>query len=106
MTLKSLVCTAVCWHRPSHRAEASHVACHRSPAPPGAPIATIEPAAVQLQDNGVLARTIKVEPRGSDAQAAPVDRQGVGLPSEGCADLRKGRHGLLAGVPRASRRRW
>ena len=99
MTLKSLVCIGVLLAPAVAFAQKQITLLATVTSPTGDPIATIEPAAVQVQENGVLAKTIKVEPVDRTRKLHLLIDNGVGLPSEGLADLRKGLHGLLAGVP-------
>jgi hypothetical protein len=100
MPLKSLACVAVLLAGASVAFAQKQITLLATvTSPTGDPIATIEPASVQVLENGVRAKVVKVEPVDRKRKVHLLIDNGVGLPSEGLADLRKGLHGLLAVVP-------
>src|SRR5688572_17192395 len=67
--------------------------------PAGAPIDTIDPAAVRVTENGTNATVVKVEPLVRTPKVQILIDNGSGIPAEALGDLRKGVTGLLEALP-------
>jgi hypothetical protein len=67
--------------------------------PGGAPIDTIDPAAVRVTENGTNATVVKVEPLVRTPKVQILIDNGSGIPAEALGDLRKGVTGLLEALP-------
>jgi hypothetical protein len=67
--------------------------------PNGAEVTTVNPADVRVQENGVAATVLKVEPIERVPKLQVLVDNGSGMPSESLGDLRNGLRGLLEAVP-------
>lgn len=67
--------------------------------PTGEPIASIAPKDVQVSENGTQGTIVKVDAVDRVAKVQILVDNGVGMPAESLADLRKGLRGLLEALP-------
>ena len=67
--------------------------------PNGAAVATLDPAAVRVTENGVEGKILKVEPLDREPKVQILIDNGLGMPQESLGDLRTGLRGLLEALP-------
>jgi len=67
--------------------------------PNGEPVTTIDPKDVRVTENGTPATTVKVEGFDRVSKVQVLIDNGLGIPAESIADLRKGLTGLLEAIP-------
>jgi hypothetical protein len=67
--------------------------------PTGAPVTTVDPARLNVTENGSALKVLKVEPVTRVPKLHLLVDAGVGLPPEALGELRKGLHGLVDALP-------
>jgi hypothetical protein len=99
MTLRSFVCVAILLAASPAMAQKQVTLLATVTSPDGKPVGTVDPAAVRVTENDAPATTVKVESVDRVRKLHLLVDNGVGIPAEALADLRKGLRGLVEAVP-------